>query len=42
MTELDNLNLELKSQVEQLEKKIQELQEEIDILKRSYERIYDL
>lgn len=46
MTELEisilNLKVVNKNRIEELKKQIQELQEEINILKRSYERIYDL
>lgn len=42
--ELSILNLKLvhKTRLEDLKKQIQELEEEIRILKESYERIYDL
>lgn len=46
MTELEisilNIKLVHKNRIESLKKQIQKLEEEIAILKESYERIYDL
>lgn len=46
MTELEisilNLKLIHKKRLQQIEKKIEDLEEELRILKESYQRIYDL